>query len=83
MARNLSPEAKQNKKVYDHEWQKNNMRQVRFVLNVRTDADIIERLDMSGNVRGYLKSLIRADIARNPSPASADQGEQGEQSGQE
>ena len=28
------------------------------------DADIIERLDHVGNKQGYIKALIRADIAK-------------------
>lgn len=33
-------------------------------LNRNTDADIISRLDETANKQGYIKSLIRADIAR-------------------
>lgn len=32
-------------------------------LNRRSDADIIALLDGQRNVQGYIKSLIRADIA--------------------
>lgn len=35
-------------------------------LNRKTDADIIDRLSSIGNKQGYIKSLIRADIAGNP-----------------
>ena len=31
-------------------------------LNKRTDKDVIERLLGAGNVQGYIKGLIRADI---------------------
>ena len=34
-----------------------------ITLNKRTDADIIEMLEQVGNKQGYIKSLIRADIA--------------------
>ena len=78
MPREMSPEAKKNQNAYHREWQKENMRSVSFRFNKRTEADILERLDAQPNVREYIKSLIRADIART-SPASADQGEQGEQ----
>lgn len=38
-------------------------KQVKLKLNLVTDADVIARLEESGNVQGYIKSLIRADIA--------------------
>ena len=41
-------------------------KQVKMKLNMVTDADIIERLESSGNVQGYIKSLIRADIEARP-----------------
>ena len=33
-------------------------------LNIRTDADIIKRLDEQPSKAGYIKQLIRQDIAR-------------------
>lgn len=33
-------------------------------LNKKTDADILEALERSGNKQGYIKALIRADIAK-------------------
>ena len=35
-------------------------------LNKRTDADIIARLEASGNKQGYIKRLIREDIVKAP-----------------
>lgn len=35
-------------------------------LNRNTDADILKHLKGVENKQGYVKSLIRADIARNP-----------------
>jgi len=36
-------------------------------LNNKTDADILERLDtLSESKQGYIKRLIRADMASNP-----------------
>lgn len=32
-------------------------------LNINTDADILEKLESVPNVQGYIKHLIRADIA--------------------
>lgn len=42
-----------------------NTKQYHLKLNVKTDADIIERLSGQTNVQGYLKDLIREDIAEN------------------
>lgn len=36
-----------------------------FKLNLKTDADIIAHLEKQGSLQGYIKSLIRADIAAN------------------
>ena len=32
-------------------------------LNLKTDADILEQLEKVGNKQGYIKELIRKDIA--------------------
>lgn len=39
---------------------------MQFRFNRNTDADILKRLEEVGNKQGYIKSLIRADIERNP-----------------
>lgn len=39
-----------------HTWQ------VTLRLNLRTEADIIKRLEEVGNKQGYIKRLIRADM---------------------
>lgn len=33
-------------------------------LNLKTDADILERLEESGNKQGYIKRLIREDMKK-------------------
>lgn len=38
---------------------------VHLKLNRRTDADIIDRLGLSGNKQGYIKDLIRQDIRQD------------------
>lgn len=43
-------------------YDKANTTQVRMKLNLKTDADILEKLDSVGNKQGYIKALIRADI---------------------
>ena len=35
-------------------------------LNIKTDADVIERLDEVKNKQGYIKDLIREDIKKRP-----------------
>lgn len=45
--------------VYD----KANTKQVKFKFNIKTDADILEHLKRQTNIQGYIKALIRADIA--------------------
>lgn len=41
--------------------------QIKMKLNLKTDADIIKRLDEVGNKQGYIKQLIREDMSKNPS----------------
>lgn len=47
-----------------YKYDKENTRQVHLKLNKRTDKDVIERLVGMGNIQGYIKGLIRADIER-------------------
>lgn len=41
-----------------------NTKQIRLKLNLKTDADILEKLSEVDNKQGYIKSLIRADISK-------------------
>ena len=41
-----------------------NTKQVRLKLNIKTDADILEKLESVPNKQGYIKELIRADIKK-------------------
>ena len=54
--------------AYKTAWDRNNTKQFKLKLNFNTDADIIERLEKVVNRQGYLKQLIRDDIAKNPEP---------------
>lgn len=45
-------------------YDKENMRQIKFNLSLKYDQDIIAHLDAQENKQGYIKALIRADIAR-------------------
>ena len=38
--------------------------QVHLKLNIRTDADILKRLEEVESKQGYIKELIRKDMAR-------------------
>ena len=38
-------------------------KQIMLKLNIKTDADILTKLDSEPNKQGYIKELIRADIA--------------------
>ena len=44
-------------------YNKANVKQVPLKLNVKTDADIIEWLAEQPSRQGYIKALIRADMA--------------------
>ena len=44
-------------------YQKNNTRMFTIRLNLNTDMDIIEKLEQVESKQGYIKQLIRADIA--------------------
>lgn len=42
-----------------------NTRGVYLKLNLKTDADVLAKLDAVENVQGYIKALIRADMAKH------------------
>lgn len=46
-------------------YDKANTTQIRMKLNLKTDADILAKLESVGNKQGYIKALIRADIDAN------------------
>lgn len=41
-----------------------NIKQIKFGLSMKYDADILAHLDAQENKQGYIKALIREDIAR-------------------
>ena len=49
---------KRAQKKYDE----NTTVQVKMELNVKTDRDILEKLESVENKQGYIKELIRADL---------------------
>lgn len=42
-----------------------NTRQYHLKLNLKTDADIIKHLERKESIQGYIKELIRADMAKS------------------
>jgi hypothetical protein len=56
MGKKYEPQAK-----YDAEKTK----QMKLKLNLETDKDILDRIEDVKNKQGYIKSLIRADIAED------------------
>ena len=39
-------------------------RKITMKLNLKTDADVLDKLDSVESKQGYIKELIRADLAR-------------------
>ena len=58
-----NPEAQRAHNQARDKWDKNNTKQVKFKFNLRTDADILNHLQAQPNIQGYIKRLIREDIA--------------------
>lgn len=52
------------KKAYDRQYNDSHVRQIKFSFSLQYDADILAQLDAVPNKQGYIKELIRADIAR-------------------
>ena len=61
-----SESQKRAQKKYD-ELNRANWRMIHLKLNRETDADIIKRLEESGNIQGYIKSLVQKDIEKRAS----------------
>lgn len=51
-------------------YNKRNTVPVQLRFNKKTDADILKHLEGVENRQGYIKALIRADIARNIEPTT-------------
>lgn len=50
-------------KRYVEDYHKQNLKQIRMNLNRKTEPEIIAWLDQKENVQGYIKSLIKKDMA--------------------
>ena len=46
-------------------YKKKNIKQLKIELNLKTDEDILQKLESVPNKAGYIKSLIRKDIEEN------------------
>lgn len=65
MPRGNTPEQRRAKNILGERWDRENTKQVKFKFNIRTDADILAHLEAQPNIQGYVKKLIRDDIARS------------------
>ena len=45
-------------------YDRNNTRQIKLKLNIKTDADILNKLDSVDNKQGYVKESIREKMIR-------------------
>lgn len=53
-------------KAANERWNKTNQQRYTIAFMRRTEADLIEKLESVPNRAGYIKSLIRRDLAENP-----------------
>lgn len=58
---------KETKLQYDLKYQKQNLKQIKFNLNVNTDRDILMFLEDKKPLQTYLKRLIREQIKKEGS----------------
>ena len=47
-------------------YDKAHTRRINLKLNLELDADILQKLDSVDSMQGYIKDLIRADLADKP-----------------
>lgn len=50
-------------KQYVEDYHKQHLKQIRMNLNRKTEPELIDWLDKQENVQGYIKNLIKKDIA--------------------
>ena len=58
-------EARRAKNIAKDRYDKENTRPLKLKLNLKLDADILTKLETVPSMQGYIKRLIREDIARN------------------
>lgn len=65
MPKYTEEEARRAKNQAKDRYDKENTKQIKFKFNLKTDADILAKLASEPSMQGYVKRLIREDIARN------------------
>ena len=58
--------------VINDRWNRENTKRVVCTFMLKSDADIIARLDKQDNKTDYIRQLIRQDIENNPDPEQQD-----------
>ena len=58
-------EARRAKNIAKDRYDKENTHPLKLKLNLKLDADILAKLETVPSMQGYIKHLIREDIARN------------------
>ncbi len=58
-------EARRAKNMAKDRYDKENTRPLKLKLNLKLDADILAKLETVPSMQGYIKRLIREDIAQN------------------
>lgn len=48
-----------------YKYEQKNIKKICLKLNKKTDADILGRFREVGNVQGYIKALVRADMMKH------------------
>ena len=62
---NTPEEARRAKNQSKERYARENTRPLKVKLNLKTDADILAKLEAEPNMQGYIKRLIREDISRS------------------
>lgn len=62
---NTPEEARRAKTQAKDRYDKANTRPLKLKLNLKSDADILAKLESEPSMQGYIKRLIREDISRN------------------
>lgn len=65
MSYEKTPEAIRKRNVRQDAWEREHTVKMTFKFNKQTDSDVLEQLAKQDSKLGYIKQLIREDIARN------------------
>lgn len=61
----LTEESRRKRNAAHDRWDRENTKQIKLKLNIRTDCDIISHLKNKSSVQGYIKKLIRSDMSES------------------